>query len=607
MKFYNRLALTSSATLLGIFLLITSANAATWIDVQTPSTQKITGITYVDATHILAVGEKGDLLISTNAGAAWHKLASVPDDVVAFKAIVLQPFTTRVFAVGGLGKIWTSADGGLVWTAQTQITNDGLRAIAAGGNQRLVAVGENGKIIMTNDNGSFWTVQNFGGEDLNGVRYGMSDVMSVWAVGMKGTILHSTNGGVTWVAQNSNTTEDLYDVFFDGTIGFAVGSNGTIMRSFNGGELWQKVTTLPTDLSSFTTFYRIAEYSGASFSTVASLGYVFTTYDAGTTWIQSNDPNKAQLTYTIATNNSLSHVLVGTDKGAILQLTIPIPPSQPAFVKGPVAAGSVTANTKPTITWGAASVSASTIAGYEIKINNGAFTPIGNVWEYTPSAALTNGSYTFSVRAVSLEGTYGKEASYSLTVQAAAAPIVVVPDPVPLPQPPVVVPVVQPQGLNVFNGVVASSLVKLACPPNAGPNDICRAVYFIDNVGKRHAFPNAKVYASWYSNFDSVQIVDAATLASFQLGKNVTYRAGGHMVKFITSPVVYAVTKLSVIRPIASADVAQSLYGTTWNKQIDDVSDVFAGDYAIGMPISVTADYSVGAEQSAAGSLLEAF
>ena len=53
-----------------------------------------------------------------------------------------------------------------------------------------------------------------------------------WAVGDKGTILSSQNGGETWQSQTSGTTNDLLSVQFaaDGKRGWAVGKNGTILR-----------------------------------------------------------------------------------------------------------------------------------------------------------------------------------------------------------------------------------------------------------------------------------------------------------------------------------------------------------------------------------------
>jgi hypothetical protein len=65
------------------------------------------------------------------------------------------------------------------------------------------------------------------------------DASRGWAVGEHGTILHSTDGGVTWVAQSSGTDEPLYAVFFaDRDRGWAVGGRGTIRYTTNGGRTW---------------------------------------------------------------------------------------------------------------------------------------------------------------------------------------------------------------------------------------------------------------------------------------------------------------------------------------------------------------------------------
>jgi photosystem II stability/assembly factor-like uncharacterized protein len=52
-----------------------------------------------------------------------------------------------------------------------------------------------------------------------------------WAVGDKGTILHTADAGVTWLAENSPTKNTLTDLARskDGTI-WAVGEWGTILK-----------------------------------------------------------------------------------------------------------------------------------------------------------------------------------------------------------------------------------------------------------------------------------------------------------------------------------------------------------------------------------------
>jgi photosystem II stability/assembly factor-like uncharacterized protein len=51
-----------------------------------------------------------------------------------------------------------------------------------------------------------------------------------WAVGYKGVILYSRDGGVKWVPQDSRTKEDLYALDVDDKYCWAVGSGGVILR-----------------------------------------------------------------------------------------------------------------------------------------------------------------------------------------------------------------------------------------------------------------------------------------------------------------------------------------------------------------------------------------
>jgi hypothetical protein len=57
-----------------------------------------------------------------------------------------------------------------------------------------------------------------------------------WTVGGAGTILKTTNNGVTWIIQKSGVQSELYSVFFlDSNIGWIAGFNGVIFKTTNGG------------------------------------------------------------------------------------------------------------------------------------------------------------------------------------------------------------------------------------------------------------------------------------------------------------------------------------------------------------------------------------
>lgn len=111
------------------------------------------------------------------------------------------------------------------------------------------------------------------------------------------------------------------------------------------------------------------------------------------------------------------------------------------------------------------------------------------------------------------------------------------------------------------------------------------AVYYMGADGFRYVFPNEKTYKTWYSDssgnadFSDVIMISDAELADIQMGGNVTYRPGVKMIKIDTDPRVYVVTEGGTLYHVDSEDMASSLYGSTWNKQIDDVPDGFFGNY----------------------------
>jgi hypothetical protein len=134
------------------------------------------------------------------------------------------------------------------------------------------------------------------------------------------------------------------------------------------------------------------------------------------------------------------------------------------------------------------------------------------------------------------------------------------------------------KGLVTVSGTqcVSGSLIKPAASS---------AVYYCGADGKRYVFPNDRVYFSWYADFKTVTTVSDAQLASISLGGLVTYRPGVKMVKIESLPNVYAVEKGGTLRWIKTPAIAANLYGDTWNKKVDDISDAFFGSYKIGDPI----------------------
>ena len=98
-------------------------------------------------------------------------------------------------------------------------------------------------------------------------------------MGDAGTILKTTDAGMTWSPLTSGTTNALYDVYlFDATQGVAVGEQGLILRTTDGGGGWQRVTSGVKDALRSVSFSGVNGISGGDSQTI-----LYST-DSGASW-----------------------------------------------------------------------------------------------------------------------------------------------------------------------------------------------------------------------------------------------------------------------------------------------------------------------------------
>ncbi len=108
-----------------------------------------------------------------------------------------------------------------------------------------------------------------------------------------------------------------------------------------------------------------------------------------------------------------------------------------------------------------------------------------------------------------------------------------------------------------------------------------RAVYFVDSNNARHAYPNQNIWRSYFGDdFSFVTTISKEQMASYQLDRSVPYNVNS-LFKISSVPKVYRVGYNRSISWIHSEELARTLYGNSWNKLVQDLSDAFFGDYAI--------------------------
>jgi len=198
--------------------------------------------TGIDLSGIV-VGNQGTILQTANDGVNWTKLVSPV--TTNLYSVMIDAFGGNGFAVGADETILTTYDFGNSWNLAFSGTAGfaEFRGIYMINSFTAVIVGDTVSgvkplIIRTNDGGTSWTPVVI--PVLNNVKlYGVSflDSINGMAVGSAGTILKTTDGGMSWQQRFAFIADELFSVNYNSEVCMAVGYK-TILQSFDLGETW---------------------------------------------------------------------------------------------------------------------------------------------------------------------------------------------------------------------------------------------------------------------------------------------------------------------------------------------------------------------------------
>ncbi|MBK6682024.1 MAG: T9SS type A sorting domain-containing protein [Ignavibacteriales bacterium] len=155
---------------------------------------------------------------------------------------------------------------------------DAFTSVTASGNFLLLGTDKN-KIIRSTDAGGSWSkVEISIPTGINKLHHSGG---AVFGVGNSGTVIKSTDYGLTWLALTTNTTSDLLDISsVNPFVIVACGSDGTILRTTDGGVSWSVSNPVAYRLNS-------VRFSTLLTGWVAGDdGMVIKTTDGGNSWNQ---------------------------------------------------------------------------------------------------------------------------------------------------------------------------------------------------------------------------------------------------------------------------------------------------------------------------------
>ncbi len=268
-------------------------------------------VAFCDSLTGVAVRDNGLMLRTTDGGLSWNNLEGIPE-VGGLSSIV---FLDEKNGMAAGNVIIRTRDAGMTWSVEkTAKVSNYLLCISMGDSNHAIAAGMKGVIVTTSNGGVSWTSS---APDTNLWIVGIAHrtpldafgvVQSIEAGTIADKIIHSTNGGLLDTKPFTCNFEAI--AFYDSSRGLAVGQDiggSSVFSTSDGGKNWLSKNTLigsePHAIS----------FCGATTAAVAGInGEVFLTTDLGDSWKSLTHGPRGNL-FGIAFGDRRAGIAVGSD------------------------------------------------------------------------------------------------------------------------------------------------------------------------------------------------------------------------------------------------------------------------------------------------------
>ncbi len=257
-------------------------------------------------TRLVAVGERGHVLLSDDDGRSWRQAKSVPSrtmlTAVAFADAQLG------WAVGHDEIILHSADGGETWTRQHYApeAQQPLLDLWFADARRGIAVGAYKSRYVTTDGGATWTRQPFepalppgakppGPDDDIPPEYHLNRIAAqgerLYIAAEAGQLYRSDDAGRSWQTLPSPYSGSFFGLLpLTGDAVLAFGLRGNLFRSDDGGGSWRKLESGTTAM--LTDGFPLAD---GRLAIVGLSGTVLISADRGESWVLAQQADRKGL------------------------------------------------------------------------------------------------------------------------------------------------------------------------------------------------------------------------------------------------------------------------------------------------------------------------
>jgi photosystem II stability/assembly factor-like uncharacterized protein len=217
-------------------ILISTDGGETWQQQDVPTRTALTGVYFHDRNLGWAVGHDSAILRTADGGTTWELVNWAPEDEAPFFDVWFSDADNGV-VIGAYGSYFETTDGGTTWSSRWISEDDWhLHKIARSGNGRLYIAAEAGSIYRSDDKGVTWvTLPSLYQGSYFGVLPLEGD--SVLLFGLRGHLFRSDDAGESWEEIETGTVAMLTDgqLLGDGTV-IITGLGGTVLTSSDGGR-----------------------------------------------------------------------------------------------------------------------------------------------------------------------------------------------------------------------------------------------------------------------------------------------------------------------------------------------------------------------------------
>ncbi|HSP90628.1 MAG TPA: YCF48-related protein, partial [Vicinamibacterales bacterium] len=194
-------------------ILVSTDEGRSWRQADVPSRALLTAVYIHDARLGWAVGHDEVVLRTRDGGATWERVHNAPENERPLLDVWFADARNGL-AVGAYGALIATRDGGDTWTRGVVHGEDDfhLNQIAAAADGTLFLAGEAGRLFRSDDKGATWQPLP---SPYEGSFFGLLPRTdgSLLAFGLRGHLFRSPDGGRSWTPIATGTEETLTCAF----------------------------------------------------------------------------------------------------------------------------------------------------------------------------------------------------------------------------------------------------------------------------------------------------------------------------------------------------------------------------------------------------------